>query len=199
MSSRYFYGSLPWPLRWLLLLLLIPFAAAVMFGADADGAAKKSKKSAVVPKDGKPVEAALTPFTPENLQADVVAPPEFDVSVFATPDQANYPVYVAASPDGTVYVSSDGNSSLGTDPGRGRIIRLRDTDNDGRADEVKVFAKVDSPRGLVWDGDRVYLMHPPHLSAFIDRDGDGVADEQKILVKNVGWGLKDRPADHASN
>ena len=84
-------------------------------------------------------------------------------------------------------------------PGRGRIIRLRDTDGDGRADEVKVFAKVDSPRGLVWDRDRLYLMHPPHLSAFIDKDGDGVADEQRVLVKNIGWAFKDRPADHASN
>ena len=64
---------------------------------------------------------------------------------------------------------------------------------------VKTFAKVDSPRGLVWDGDRLYVMHPPHLSVFFDRDGDGVAEEQKILVKNCGWALKDRPADHASN
>jgi putative heme-binding domain-containing protein len=58
---------------------------------------------------------------------------------------------------------------------------------------------VDSPRGLVWDHDRLYLMHPPHLSAFIDKDGDGVADEQKILVKNIAFTFKDRPADHTSN
>src|SRR6185295_7491323 len=119
--------------------------------------------------------------------------------IFATAQQANYPVFVAASPEGTVYVSSDGNASLGTQPGRGRVIRLRDTDGDGRADEVKVFAHVDSPRGLVWDRDRLYLMHPPHLSAYIDRDGDGVADEEKVLVKNIAFTFKDRPADHSSN
>lgn len=159
----------------------------------------KKKNAAVTEKDGKPAEPKAGPATPAVLLSEVEAAPEFEVSVFATPDQANYPVYVAASPDGTVYVASDGNGSLGTDPGRGRIVRLRDTDDDGKADEVKVFAKVDSPRGLVWDVDRAYLMHPPHLSAFIDHDGDGVSDEQKILVKNIGWGLKDRPADHASN
>jgi putative heme-binding domain-containing protein len=157
------------------------------------------KKKGAVTKDGKPAEPTLAPATPEVLKAEVNAPEEFEVSVFATPQQANYPVYVAASPEGTVYVASDGNGSLGTQPGRGRIIRLRDTDNDGRADEVKVFATVDSPRGLVWDRDRLYLMHPPHLSAFIDRNGDGISDEQQILVKNIGWGFKDRPADHASN
>ncbi|MBC7820199.1 MAG: heme-binding protein, partial [Planctomycetaceae bacterium] len=30
-------------------------------------------------------------------------------------------------------------------------------------------------------------------------DGDGIADEQKILVKNIAFGFKDRPADHTSN
>ena len=42
-------------------------------------------------------------------------------------------------------------------------------------------------------------MHPPHLSAFIDHDGDGVADEQKILVKNLAFGYDKRPADHTTN
>ncbi len=55
------------------------------------------------------------------------------------------------------------------------------------------------PRGLVWDRDRLYLMHPPHLSAFIDQDGDGLADEEQVLVKNIAFGFKDRPADHTSN
>ena len=165
---------------------------------DAPGkAGKRGKKD--VPKDGKPAEPKAGPATPEILHSEVVAPPEFDVTVFATPQQANYPVFLAAAPDGTVYVASDGNGSLGTQPGRGRVIRLRDTNDDGRADDVKVFATVDSPRGLVWDRDRLYLMHPPHLSAFIDRNGDGVSDEQRVLVKNIGWAFKDRPADHASN
>ncbi len=161
--------------------------------------AQAGAKAKAPAKDGKPAETPPGPVTPERLRGEVTAPAEFAVHVFATADQANYPVYVAVSPEGTAYVSSDANSSLGAEPHRGRVLRLRDTDDDGKADEVKVFATVDSPRGLVWDIDRLYLMHPPHLSAFIDHDGDGVADEQKILVKNIGWGLKDRPADHASN
>ena len=165
----------------------------------AKGEKRGKKAGAPIPKDGKPAEPKPGPATPEILHAEVAAPAEFDVTVFATPQQANYPVFLAASPEGTVYVASDGNGSLGTQPGRGRVVRLRDTDNNGRADEVKIFAEVDSPRGLVWDRDRLYLMHPPHLSAFIDRNGDGVSDEQRVLVKNIGWAFKDRPADHASN
>ena len=135
-----------------------------------------------------------------DLLKDVKVPEGFDATIFAAPPMANYPVFVAAATDGTLYVSSDGNGSLGRDPHRGRILRLRDVDGDGRADEVKEFVKdVDSPRGLVWDHDRLYLLHPPNISVYVDKDGDGIADEEKVLVKNIGWTFKDRPADHASN
>lgn len=132
--------------------------------------------------------------------ADVKVPEGFEVTLFSSPPQSNYPVYASAAPDGTVYLSCDKNGSLDRQGKRGSVIRLRDLDGDGRADEAKPFvAEVDSPRGLVWDHDRVYLMHPPHLSAFIDHDGDGIADEEKVLVKNIAFGFKDRPADHTSN
>ncbi len=185
-------------------LCVLLFLTSAVFSADTAptpaAAAKQGKRAKAAPGTaGKPVEPAAGPVTAEQLRAEIQAPAEFDVTVFATPAQANYPVFVAAAPDGTVYVASDGNASLGTQPGRGRIIRLRDTDGDGRADDVKTFATVDSPRGLVWDRDRLYVMHPPHLSAFIDRDGDGIAEERQVLVENIGWSFKDRPADHASN
>lgn len=146
------------------------------------------------------VAAAHAAPSEQDILKDVKVPAEFDVSVFATPPMANYPVYVTAAPDGTLYVSSDKNGSIDRGPNRGSIIRLRDTNGDGKADERKVFVPdVDSPRGAVWDHDRLYLVHPPHLSAFIDKDGDGVSDEQKILVKNIAFGFKDRPADHTTN
>ena len=147
----------------------------------------------------KPYIEKLSPQQEAEILKDVTIPEGFEMTLFAAPPAVNYPVFVAASVDGTVFVSSDGNGSLGRDPMRGRVIRLRDTDNDGRADETKVFCEVDSPRGLVWDKDRLYLMHPPHLSAFIDHDNDGVADEQKILVKNLAFGYDKRPADHTTN
>jgi len=135
-----------------------------------------------------------------DLLKEVKVPAEFEATIFARPPMVNYPVFAAAAPDGTLYVSSDGNASLDRKPNRGRVLRLRDADNDGHADEMKEFVKdVDSPRGLVWDHDRLYLMHPPHISVYVDKDGDGVADEQKLLVKNIAFTFKDRPADHSSN
>lgn len=141
----------------------------------------------------------LTAEQEAAILKDVKVPEGFEVSLFANAAAANYPVFVAAEPNGTLYVSSDGNGSLGRNPKRGRVIRLRDLDGDGRADETKVFCEVDSPRGLVWDHDRLYLVHPPHLSEFIDADHDGVAENQNILVKDIAFGYKDRPADHTTN
>lgn len=147
--------------------------------------------------------AAAPLVTPEREQAllkEVKIPDGFEAAIFATAPAVNYPVFVAAAPDGTLFVSSDKNGSLDRGPHRGRILRVRDLDNDGHADEVKEFVKdVDSPRGLFWDKDRLYLLHPPHLSVFIDHNNDGESDEQKILVKNIAFTFKDRPADHSSN
>jgi len=152
--------------------------------------------------------AELVEVAPEQSQADADAkklaevklPEGFEKTIFAAPPAVNYPVFVAASPEGDVYVSVDKNGSLDRELKRGAIHRLRDTDGDGKADEVKLFVPdVDSPRGIVWDRDRLYVLHPPHLSAFIDEDGDGRSDKQEILIKNLAFTFKDRPADHTSN
>ncbi len=148
----------------------------------------------------KPQIAKLSPEEEAAILKDCEVPEGFEKTLFATWHSANYPVYVAASPGGDLYVSSDGNGSLGRQPNRGRVMRLRDTDKDGRADEVTEFIRdIDSPRGLIWDHDRLYLLHPPHISVFFDRDGDGVAEESKRLISDIAFGFEDRPADHTTN
>lgn len=141
-----------------------------------------------------------TPDEEAEILKDVTVPEGFEVTLFSSWEAANYPVYVAAAPNGDLYVSSDGNGSLGRDPHRGRVLRLRDEDGDGRADEVKEFVPdIDSPRGLIWDHDRLYLLHPPHISVFFDRDGDGVAEESERLIDNIAFDFSGRPADHTTN
>jgi hypothetical protein len=83
----------------------------------------------------------------------------------------------------------------------GRIIRCRDKDGDGKADEFVHFVPdVDSPRGGHFVGDTLYLIHPPFLSSFRDTNGDGVADEKKVLVTGLGGGIEHpRGADHTTN
>lgn len=128
-------------------------------------------------------------------------PQGFVMKEFAGPPNADYPAAITAAANGDVYVSSDQNGSLGHDPKMGRIIRCRDKDGDGKADEFVHFVPdVDSPRGGHFVGDTLYLIHPPFLSSFRDTNGDGVADEKKVLLTGLGGGIEHpRGADHTTN
>ena len=133
------------------------------------------------------------------LQA-ITVPEDFDVKVFATPPVVNYPVTIASAPDGTLYVGVDGNGSLSAMEHMGRILRVRDTNGDGVADEVKAFVPdINSPRGVIWDHDHLIVLAPPNVTAFYDRDGDGIAEYSKILVTGVGVTLKEAHVDHGQN
>ncbi len=90
-----------------------------------------------------------------GLLSGIKAPPGFEVTLFAAPPDVNYPTCLATSPDGTVYVGIDENGSLDRKEGRGKIVRCRDTNGDGKADEFKTFANIDSPRGIVVQGSPV--------------------------------------------
>jgi putative membrane-bound dehydrogenase-like protein len=150
---------------------------------------------AAAPQDTKP-----RPSDDKQLLAGVKAPPGFSVTVFAAPPDVGYPTCVAAAPDGTLFVGIDENGSLDAKPNRGRVVRCIDSDGDGKADTFTVFApNVDSPRGLVWDGKTLYVLHPPFIRAFHDDDGDGVAERSEVIVQGLGFDLKFRGADHTTN
>lgn len=125
----------------------------------------------------------------------------FQINDFAGPPNANYPTAISAAPNGDVYVSSDRNGSLGHAKNMGKIVICRDTDNDGKADKFIDFVPdLDSPRGGHLAGGVFYVIHPPFLTSFVDKDGDGVADERKQLVDGLGGGIEHpRGADHTTN
>lgn len=135
-----------------------------------------------------------------NSLTSATLPNGFKVTKFAGFPQVTYPTGVAAAPTGEVYVCIDRNSSLDTEANRGKIVRCVDTDNDGVADRFNDYvADIDSPRGSCFVDGTLYVVNPPFLTAFRDRDGDGVADEKRILVKGLGFDLSFRGADHTSN
>jgi hypothetical protein len=140
------------------------------------------------------------PVYEEKVRTEVKAPAGFAVTLFAEPPFAEYPVCVTSSVDGVVFVGTDPNLAQDFVKGRGRIVRLVDDDHDGRADRYTVFTDVDSPRGMVWDGKVLYVLHPPNLTAYFDDNGDGIADRSVELVKGISAGNLDfRSADHSTN
>ena len=133
------------------------------------------------------------------LLSQVQIPDGFKATLFAAPPIAMYPVCLTATVQGAVFACVDPNLSLTATRGRGRVVRLVDDNGDGLADRYTVFAEMDSPRGLVFDGKTLYVMHPPNLTAYRDTTGDGVSDVSEDIVTGLGFGLDFRGADHTTN
>ena len=61
-----------------------------------------------------------------------------------------------------------------------RIVRLEDTDGDGRFDKSVVFAdRMMFPEGTMWLDGSLYVAAPPSIWKLTDTDGDGVADQRE--------------------
>ncbi|HJT76505.1 MAG TPA: c-type cytochrome, partial [Gemmataceae bacterium] len=97
------------------------------------------------------------------------------------------------------FVAIDEQGSIGRTPGGGKVLRCVDKDGDGKVDEVTVFARMDHPRGLVYQGGSLWVLHPPFLSVYHD-GGKGVADRSEVLVTGLTSDMIDRRGgDHTTN
>ncbi len=140
-------------------------------------------------------------------------PAEFSITNFASADLVPSPACLAVAPSGEVFVGVDMIGSLGKKPGKGRIIRLVDSNNDGKVDSHSEFAVVDNPRGVLPMGNQVFVLHTVFsketglatgmdLVVFTDKNGDGVADgPSRPLIEHISnpTFLKSRGTDHATN
>ncbi len=147
-------------------------------------------------------------------QKDTARGPDgLTITRFAGPDLTPSPACIATAPTGEVYVGVDMIGSLGKTPGKGKIIRLVDSNNDGKIDKHTEFAEVDDPRGILVMGDQVFVMHTVfsketgkatgmNLEVFTDKDHDGIADgPPKPLIEHISNAhmLAERGTDHATN
>ena len=140
-------------------------------------------------------------------------PSEISITNFAGPDLTPSPACLAVAPTGEVFVGVDMMGSLGKEPGKGSIVKLIDSNNDGKPDKHSIFAAVDNPRGIISSGDQVFVLHTTFsketgkasgmdLVVFEDKNRDGVADgPSKPLIQNISSPkfLQNRGTDHATN
>jgi putative membrane-bound dehydrogenase-like protein len=142
---------------------------------------------------------AAAPRSAAEVPKNIKAPAGWNITMFAAPPDVGYPTCLSTAPNGDLYVGIDENGSIDAKADRGRVVRCTDTDGDGKADQFVTFATMDSPRGIWFDDNTLYVMHPPFVSAFIDDDGDGKSDRSEVLVRGLGFDLKFRGADHTIN
>jgi putative membrane-bound dehydrogenase-like protein len=111
-------------------------------------------------------------------------PDGFEVELVAGPPLVERPIAADFDDQGRLYVTDSSGSNdapekqLKDKPHR--IVRLEDTDGDGRFDKSIVFAdKMMFPEGAMWRSGSLYVGAPPSIWKLTDTDGDGVADHRE--------------------
>jgi len=110
-------------------------------------------------------------------------PAGFTIERIAGPPLVDRPITAAFDEAGRLYVADSSGSNdnvkkqLAEKPHR--IVRLEDSDDDGKYDKRTVFAdKMMFPEGTMWHDGSLYVAAPPSIWKLTDTNGDGVADQR---------------------
>jgi len=130
--------------------------------------------------------------TPAEEKACFKMDPRFEVNLFASeqefPELAN-PIQMRWDSRGRLWVSCSTTYPHvypGHEP-NDKIVILEDTDGDGKADSLTVFAdKLYDPLAFEFGDGGVYVADLPNLLFLKDTNGDGKADLRKIVMSGFG-------------
>lgn len=136
------------------------------------------------------------PFSPEDSMKFIQLPAEFRLELFASEPDIIKPITFSFDERGRLWVIEAidyPNRVLRGAPGEDRIKILEDTNGDGRADKVTVFAdRLNLPSSLVFSNGGVIVAAAPHMLFLKDTNGDDKADVRQVL--STGWGIRDSHA-----
>ena len=173
-------------------MLLLPcIIAALLFSYSCSQSNTKQQPTSsgrVVVDTNPPV----TPLSPEESIKKIQLPAGYHVELVASEPMVQEPVAIAWDGNGRMYVAEmntfmkDANATGEYEP-TSRIKLLEDTDGDGKMDKATVF--IDSlllPRTILPVGDQllVGITNIQHIWSYRDTNGDGKADEKKIVFRN---------------
>ena len=135
-------------------------------------------------------------FSPEDSMKFIQHPAEFRLELFASEPDVIKPITFSFDERGRLWVIEAidyPNRVLNGQPGEDRIKILEDTDGNGRADKITVFAdRLNLPSSLVFANGGVIVAAAPHMLFLKDTDGDDKADVREVL--STGWGTQDSHA-----
>jgi len=126
---------------------------------------------------------SLPPKSPDGAPATFELDPAFRIELVAAEPLIADPVALSFDENGGLYVCEMRDYSERREEKLGRISRLEDRDADGRMDHATVFAGgLPWPTGVLCYDGGVFVMAAPNLWFFKDTNGDGVADERRVVL-----------------
>jgi putative membrane-bound dehydrogenase-like protein len=141
---------------------------------------------------------AVAQLPPDEELKTLRVPDDMEVSLFASEPMIVNPSAIDVDTHGRVWVAEiQWYRAAAKEPPADKIKVLEDTDGDGKADKITVFAEgVFAPMSVCVAGDKVYVATSPDLWVYEDNNGDLVADgpPKKLLT---GFGGKN--SDHGAH
>lgn len=131
------------------------------------------------------------PLPPEESLAAIRVPPDLLVELVATEPMVVDPAAMAFDERGRLFVCEFRDYPTGPadpdGPPLSRVVRLVDRDGDGRMDVSTVFAdRLPYCQGVAVWGDGLIVTVANQILLLRDLDGDGVADERRVLFEGLG-------------
>ncbi len=129
---------------------------------------------------------------PKDAIATFKLRPGFKIELAAAEPLVASPVAMCFDENGRLYVVEMIDYSERRDEKLGRIRLLEDTDNDGVFDKSTIFADgLPWPTAIFpWKGGGVFVGCTPDILYLKDTDGDGKADEKRIVFTGFADGVK---------
>jgi len=135
------------------------------------------------------------PLSAEESMTYTRVPVDFDLELFAAEPMIVNPIYLAWDERGRLWIAEtvDYPNDVRDGKGNDTIKILEDTDNDGKADQVTVFAEgLNIPTSLTFWNGGIIVAQAPDFLFMKDEDGDDKADRKEVLF--TGWGINDTHA-----
>jgi putative membrane-bound dehydrogenase-like protein len=154
--------------------------AVLMFGAVA---AEPEVDPADLPR--------ISPTPPEKALTTFRIKPGFKLELAAAEPNVMDPVALSFDENGRIYVVEMRDYSERRDEHLGRIRLLEDTDNDGVFEKSTVFAEnLPWPTAVFCYNGGVFVAASPDILFLKDTNGDGKADERRIVFTGFGKGVE---------
>jgi len=135
------------------------------------------------------------PLSPEESMKLIQMPVGFELELFASEPMIINPMAFAWDERGRLFVieTTDYPNEIRKEGGDDMIKILEDTDGDGKADKVTVFAdKLNIPTSIMAVNGGMLISMAPDFVFLKDTDGDDVADVREVVM--TGWGKSDTHA-----